>query len=89
MIRLLGQLDERAVGQWIASHDLRLITDFRIVAKGARIQTFINGQPVADLSHEGIYASHPKGHLGLQVHGIKKGDGPYDVAWRNLRIRAL
>lgn len=62
---------------------------FRVVAKGARIQTFINGQPVADLTHEGIYKTHPKGHIGLQVHGIKKGDGPYDVAWRNLRIRPL
>lgn len=62
---------------------------FRIVAKGARIQTFINGQPVADLTHEGIYKSHPKGHIGLQVHGIKAGTGPYDVAWRNIRIKTL
>jgi len=62
---------------------------FRIVAKGARIETFINGEAVADLNHEDIYKSHPKGHLGLQVHGIKKGTGPYDVAWRNLRIREL
>ena len=61
----------------------------RIVAKGARIQTFINGQPVADLTHEGIYKTHPKGHIGLQVHGIKKGTGPFDVAWRNLRIREI
>lgn len=62
---------------------------FRVIAKGARIQTFINGQPVADLTHEGIYKSHPKGHIGLQVHGIKAGTGPYDVAWRNIRIRPL
>lgn len=62
---------------------------FRVVAKGPRIQTFINGQAVADLTHEVIYKSHPKGHIGLQVHGIKKGDGPFDVAWRNLRIREL
>jgi hypothetical protein len=27
------------------------------------------------------------GILGFQVHGIKKGDGPYQVRWRNLRIR--
>jgi len=62
---------------------------FRIVAKGPRIQTFINGQAVADLTHEGIYKSHPKGHIGLQVHGIKAGTGPYEVAWRNLRIREI
>jgi hypothetical protein len=60
---------------------------YRIVAKGPRIQTFINGQPVADLTHEGIFKSHPKGFIGLQVHGIKKGTGPYSVAWRNIRIK--
>ncbi len=62
---------------------------FRIIAKGARIQTFINGQAVADLTHEDIYKSHPKGFLGLQVHGIKAGSGPFSVAWRNLRIKEL
>ncbi len=62
---------------------------FRVVAKGARIQTFINGQAVADLTREDVYKTHPKGHIGLQVHGIKAGTGPYDVAWRNLRIRPL
>lgn len=62
---------------------------FRIVAKGVRIQTFINGNAVADLSDEAIYETHPKGHIGLQVHGIKKGTGPFDVAWRNIRIKKL
>ncbi len=62
---------------------------FRIVAKGVRIQTFINGNAVADLSDEGIYKTHPKGHIGLQVHGIKKGTGPFDVAWRNIKIKEL
>lgn len=62
---------------------------FRVVAKGPRIQTWINDQPVADLTHEGIFKTHPKGHIGLQVHGIAAGTGPYDVAWRNIRIREL
>jgi hypothetical protein len=62
---------------------------FRILAKGARIQTFINGKPVADLTDNEIYKSHPRGHIGLQVHGIAKGTGPFDVSWRNLRIREL
>ncbi len=60
---------------------------FRIVAKGPRIQTWINGTPVADLTHEGVYKTHPKGEIGLQVHGIKKGTGPYDVYWRNIKIK--
>lgn len=62
---------------------------YRVVAKGPRIQTWINGQPVADLTHEEIYKTHPKGFLGLQVHGIAKGAGPYQVAWRNIRIKPL
>jgi hypothetical protein len=67
-------------GQW---------NKYRIVAKGPRIQTWINGQPVADLTHEGAYKTHPKGMIGLQVHGIRKGSGPFEVAWRNLRIREI
>lgn len=62
---------------------------FKVIAKGSRIQTWINGEAVADLTHEDIYKSHPKGKIGLQVHGIATGTGPYDVAWRNLRIREL
>lgn len=62
---------------------------FRIVAKGPRIQTFINGEAVADLTQEEVYKTHPKGHIGLQVHGIKKGTGPYDVYWKNIRIRKI
>lgn len=63
--------------------------EIRILAKGPRIQTWINGNPVADLTHDVIYKSHPKGHIGLQVHGIKAGTGPFDVAWRNIQIREL
>lgn len=65
-------------GQW---------NKYRIVAKGAKIQTWINGQPVADLTDEAIFKTHPKGYIGLQVHGIKKGSGPFDVHWKNIRIK--
>jgi hypothetical protein len=62
---------------------------FRILAKGSRIQTWINDHQVADLTHEDIYKTHPKGHIGLQVHGVAAGSGPFDVAWRNIRIREV
>jgi hypothetical protein len=62
---------------------------YRIVANGARIQTFINGQPIADLSDEEIYKTHPKGQIGLQVHGIKPELHPMEASWRNLYIREL
>lgn len=62
---------------------------FRIIAKGPRIQTFINGEPIEDLTDEAIYETHPKGFIGLQVHGIGKQAGPFDVSWKNIRIKEL
>ena len=62
---------------------------YRIVARGPRIQTWLNGQPIEDLTDEAAYATHPAGFVGLQVHGIEPGTGPYQVAWRDLRLRQL
>lgn len=62
---------------------------YRILAKGNKIQTWINGQQISDLTHEERYKSHPKGFIGLQVHGIGADKGPYEVRWRNLKIREL
>ena len=62
---------------------------FRVVAKGPRIQTWINGKAIEDLADEETYKNHPGGFIGLQVHGIPAGTGPYEVAWRNIRIRPL
>jgi hypothetical protein len=62
---------------------------FRIVAKGPRIQTWVNGEQVSDLLDEEKFKSHPKGFIGLQVHGIGKKKGPFEVSWRNLKIREL
>jgi hypothetical protein len=62
---------------------------YRIVAEGPRIRTWVNGEPIEDLTDEDIYRTHPEGFIGLQVHGIGPGTGPYEVAWRNLRLREL
>jgi hypothetical protein len=62
---------------------------FRVVAVGPRIQTWINGEAVEDLVDEEIYKTHPRGFIGLQVHRIAEGKGPYEVAWRHLRIKPL
>jgi hypothetical protein len=62
---------------------------FRVIAKGPRIQTFINGQEIEDLTHEEIYGTHPEGFIGLQVHGIGQREVSFSVAWRNIRIREL
>jgi quinoprotein glucose dehydrogenase len=60
----------------------------RIVAKGPRIQTWVNGQEVEDLVNEDLYRTHPKGFIGLQMHGIEN-NGPFVMKWRNIRIRPL
>lgn len=62
---------------------------FRIVAKGPRIQTWINGKPIEDLTDKAIYEAHGGGFIGLQVHGIRQGTGPFEVAWKNIRVRPL
>jgi len=62
---------------------------YRIVAKGNTITTFINGNKITELKHDGAYKSHPKGVIGLQVHSIPKKKGPFQVAWKNLRIREI
>ena len=62
---------------------------YRVVARGPRVRIWINAQPIEDLMDEQIYETHPRGFIGLQVHGIEPGSGPYEVAWRKLRLREL
>lgn len=61
----------------------------RVVAKGSWIQTWINGEAVADIVNEEVYQTNPKGMLGLQIHKVKEGTGPYEIAWKNIRITEL
>ena len=58
----------------------------RVVSKGPRIQTWINGEAVADIVNEEVYRTNPMGMIGLQIHKVEKGTGPYGLAWRNIRI---
>lgn len=59
---------------------------YHIRAKGKRIQTWINGKLVEDITDP---LSHDSGFIGLQVHGIGADQGPFDVRWRNIEIREL
>ena len=58
---------------------------YRIVVQGDHYQSFVNGVKTADFSQPG----DPEGHIGFQVHGIKKGDGPYTVRWRTVKFKTL
>lgn len=75
----------------------------RIVARGPRIQTWVNGHLVEDLTNEEIYKTHARGFIGLQVHGLTErelalpvnaGSGitksqPLMVKFRNIRVRPM
>lgn len=58
---------------------------YRIVVKGDHYQSWVNGVPTADFKQP----NDPEGLIGFQVHGIKKGTGPFSVRWRNVKFRAL
>ncbi|MBM4017958.1 MAG: DUF1080 domain-containing protein [Planctomycetes bacterium] len=58
---------------------------YRILAQADRIRSWINGVPCADFRD----SADSKGFIGLQVHGIPKGKGPFQVRWRNIRIRQI
>jgi hypothetical protein len=58
---------------------------YRIVAQGRRIRSWVNGIPCADFVDD----HDSRGFIGLQVHTVKPGTGPYQVRWRNIRIRDL
>lgn len=60
---------------------------YHVKADGKTIKTWVNGVPVADLVDD--KSGMAKGFLGLQVHGIKRGTGPYEVRWRNLELKDL
>ncbi len=58
---------------------------YRIVVQGNRYRSWINGKAASDFTDN--VDAH--GFIGLQVHGIPAGEGPYQVRWRNIRVRPL
>lgn len=72
----------------------------RIVARGPRMQTYVNGHLIEDIVNEAVYRTHPKGFIGLQIHGLNGREPgfvengmqthvPLLMKWRNIRIRPL
>ena len=58
---------------------------YRIVVQGDRYRSWINGEAASDFTD----GEDKRGFIGLQVHGIPKGEGPYEVRWRDVRVREL
>ncbi len=93
-----GYLYAEAAGGWMTPGDIRKphkhFNDgkwnaYRVLAVGANIKVWINDVQVSDLTHDGLYESHPRGFIGLQVHGIGAGAGPFEVSWRNIQLREV
>ena len=63
-------------GQW---------NHYRIVAQGDRIRSWVNGVACADFRD----TQDASGFIGLQVHSIAAGKGPYKVRWKEIKIREL
>ncbi len=59
--------------------------EFRVVATGPIIRTWINGVPAAEI----FDALSPTGHIGFQVHDVGRETTPLEVRFRDMRIRAL
>ncbi len=62
---------------------------YKVLALGPRFMVWINGHLISDLVDYKKFETHPKGFIGLQVHGIRKGTGPYEVAWKNIEVREI
>jgi hypothetical protein len=85
--------DEGRRGKWLAeikpeakdAFDDDDWNRYRIVVQGDRYRSWINGVAASDFTDD----LDKSGFIGLQVHGIPKGEGPYQVRWRNIRIREL
>lgn len=65
-------------GQW---------NKYRVLCVGKSIKTWVNDVPTADLVDD--KSGKSCGFIGLQVHGIAKGTGPYEVRWRNIYLKDL
>ena len=66
---------------------------FRVLVVGNNIKTWVNGNPLADLTSDKIA---PEGVIALQVHGYPRGskreqgaDKVLSVAWRNIKIKEI
>ncbi len=58
---------------------------YKVVVQGNRYRSWVNGAACSDFTDE----IDQHGLIGLQVHGIRREEGPYQVRWRNIRIKEL
>ena len=70
----VGKDESLKMGAW---------NQMRIIVKGDRVQTFLNGVPMVDFSDTKI--GEGKGSIALQIHS----GGGIKVRWRNIMLQTL
>ena len=58
---------------------------FRVEAIGDTLRTYVNGVLATDITD----SEAASGFIALQVHGIGEEEGPYQVMWRNIRLKEM
>ncbi|MHB8898878.1 MAG: 3-keto-disaccharide hydrolase [Thermoguttaceae bacterium] len=94
-----GHLFNQGNGAWItpkkdlASNELMVNGEWnklRVLAVGPRIQTWVNGKQVADVTDDEAYAQYPSGVIALQVHGVKNSpEKARHISFRSIRVRRI
>ena len=81
--KMLAEGPAESLKEWVKEGDWN---ELRILAKGTRIQLFLNGHPTVDYTEQAAAEEVPRtGIIGLQIHS-----GPPTEAWyRHIRIRRL
>jgi hypothetical protein len=72
--------EQRHLGKW---------NHLKIVARGRRIQTWLNGVPAADYTDKDDKASTPTGFIALQVHAVGKSTDTKEVRFKNIKLTTL
>jgi LEA14-like dessication related protein len=82
-LKVSGSLGENlALKEKIKAEDWN---EIRLVVKGNRLQHYVNGVLMSDVTDNDTVNGKSKGHLGVQVHV----GPPMKVQYRNIRIKNL
>ena len=94
-----GHIFNQGNGAWITPKDDLVRNELmangkwnklRVLAVGPRIQTWINGKQVADVTDEKAYETYRSGVIALQVHGVKRSpEKARHVSFRSIRLRKI
>jgi hypothetical protein len=94
-----GHIFNQGNGAWITpqqdlTHNEAMVNGqwnkLRVLAVGPRIRTWINGNQVADVTDDNVFAKYPSGVIALQVHGVKNSpEKARHVSFRSIRARRL